>query len=993
MNNVKPILAVPGVALAVFPLAFLTCLPVEAQDCDVTGGDQMYTFVDTKVHDLSRQLAMSDYNNRGLGLPLNALQDLNTAIAALNDRLNAIRAQSDQASAGSGDVPYALALSASSQSLIEELLSIRHDLDVALSELQSVVSVPSADPPSLAEFKQTGLEYVGRQTFLESFQSLGNTAEASLNERYYFYASVTIDSAGNITGDPNPLQFGGVVDIFGGIAIESGNPYAIATYVALKIGTIIYGIEDCSKKVEQQRERLGEALRLLPSRLPSTEELFSFYVQARNAQIGAFSKYTSDLQQELDLLDARWRSLLSYNVLREKTAQTVLTDDKIKKIRADIESDSAVQRLFNGLVIGRLLGEEETFNGYIAQKHIAVVTACGDVDGYLAADDALDAIRYGQAAYSVYKKQPSLIPLFDSLDGELKAMDDDTKDVVRLRLNLRNRKCAPGQGPGSSSVAASRRIGPSRLRLLSARRQILATASNPLVPTDPPFGFCALYIQSPDQVYSCQTPAGASGTPYSSLFDHSTGDPVQDILLGAHDGGYKEDNRRVSSAIDECEKNIGDRIADLNQKNKEAQAAVPEWVEKNEIAINKLIKSTKDAGVTDGQSMDLFSTQNAEAVASAKQEVDDFLKLPSDPARTSQFLASVNVGEAALPAIPAVAVPTDAPPLSGITAFGLSYGSEDALSRSFEQETRRIERDIPNGSPDSVYSHAVLTLAARFAASHTGTGDQIAQDLLKDAASARYFYTQTTPTLTVTTLDASQGAFSRVDVTPLDSGLPVTAVIKDASQFDNSVSVARSQLGAAAVVADALTGTDLERAKEFLGWGSSLLDQANELYFAGQPAEAEVLVTAANQIGEAVQGNVLVPVLDEALDFSKELFGSTLSASEDNAIGELGRVATDIEGLDTVVGLTKDFLGFNSSLVQYLNQPSGAKAQVVAEFAIKFGLSLTASAFLAAVATYAALPTAAVVAAGIAGTVAADYATRALIYASAHQAPRPSPRR
>jgi len=273
-----------------------------------------------------------------------------------------------------------------------------------------------------------------------------------------------------------------------------------------------------------------------------------------------------------------------------------------------------------------------------------------------------------------------------------------------------------------------------------------------------------------------------AGTPYSDFFNHERNDPLEDVLLRHHDGGYKEDQRRVSMKIDEVDRNLNERIQDLKQRSSSAKAVFDEWAVRNGKAIDTLRDSTDAATRTEVQAMSSFASTHAAEVVAARKAIDDFMATPYRPDRVSQLLATVGAGEAALPSVPAVTVPPDAPLLPGVTAALAAYRTLPPLEASVLRERRRVDRDIPVDGLDREYAFRTLELAAAFAASKTPEGARIAEELVRDAASARYFHNHRMARLSVTVVDR-EGNISRVEVSGPDA-LPAEAASVRAKRFD-----------------------------------------------------------------------------------------------------------------------------------------------------------------------------------------------------------------
>lgn len=861
-----------------------------AQDdgCDVTTGDQVYGFVDRSAARYSRQLASSDLDGRILQFLNFACQDLNGRVGAISDRMDAIAADTEAAEAGSresDETPAAIKRAASSQKSIDELMILRQEIDHARTIVAEVNEVPTFD-----DFQRMGLQHVGRETFLESFQQLGDTADKSLTTKYNFAVQISVDTNGKVTGSPSQIS---VLDAFGQATITSGNAYAIGAYVILKLGSIIYFTQDCEKKLDHQRQRLHDAFELLPTKLPSAKEVYDLYMASRSNQIKPFSAQITKTRVELDAMEERWRHLVALSAARYQTAQTMLTRAKIDSIRSKFEHDFAVQEIFAGLALGDLSIEIGTTNGYLATKQMALTAACGDLTGLLAIEDADDALAYVRAAYMLYRNQPALLPLYDTLDDSLKSISASTTEAARLTRRLPGIRCGERLRPSASSVPLLAR---SRTHALLRSRSLLALArdtkgfdalssklaseavsrtsagfraavsasANPLV------GFCVLYSNRDAQVKECRAtgspgwPSGGNGgpgdgRPYSSFSDHSSGDPWRDILLGARDGGYAEDNRRVTQEIAGVESNLKDRISRLNRLTASAQGMLGEWAQRNGAAMDQLHEHTKVANQRDLQAREQFLTTNAAALAASRQAIDEFTNMPSPEKRVSALLASVGAGEASLPKVPVVSVPPDAPSLSGITAPDIAYGGRDSLRKFILRERRRLDRDIAPEGPVRGYAVAQLELASRLAGANSPAATKLAQALLRDAASVRYFHNHRIPRLVVSVIDRD-GKIGTVEVDGVGA-IPDQSVLTRVRQFRVADTALVAQYAAQR---SAISKTDRNLARR-----TNLLDSARKL-----EATAKSLIDS----GEIIEAQLRLFLASEALD-SELLIGGAVDNS------------------------------------------------------------------------------------------------------------------
>jgi hypothetical protein len=331
-----------------------------------------------------------------------------------------------------------------------------------------------------------------------------------------------------------------------------------------------------------------------------------------------------------------------------------------------------------------------------------------------------------------------------------------------------------------------------------------------------------------------------------------------------------------------------------------------------------------------------------------------------------------------------------------------SFGGLSDLAKALAREEAKLNGAIAttaatNGSATVLYTRAAAALATaeKFSRSVSPAALDIAEALLMEARTDRYAALGRMHQGAA----AIAGPDGSIALRPLgpDDQMPPDSVVQDAANFVGMESVARSELTSAEAVIATRTGVDRERAEELLNLSAAMIDRAEMAYFGGRLPEGKFLAAGAIRFlvlardYASAPPDLLTPeTRAELAEFGKSLFGTTLDAAHDNMIGEIGRIATDVEGLDAVFGVFRDFAAFNTALVSYTQAPTEEKLNAVEFLGVKFGFSLTATSFATAVATAASLSAGWIVAAGVAAGVAADYAARALILEATHP-PKPAP--
>lgn len=805
-------------------------------DCDITVGDQVMDWVQTQAAEKSRLLANVDLNARAFNLFYKhfegqhaRLQQISAAIDAMVNQI-----QASEQGLSSDDVAAAISRQVDSQDVLNKLFAIRKDLDDAFVAQRSISSVPSYET-----FHFQGLDQVGRATLLNSFQEIGSSAEQTLSSRFSFAFGVTINENGTVTGSAQIGQAGPADTIALGIC----NALQITYFAYLFVKLILFFISnaECERRIEQQKQKIREAFRLLPSKLMTPNDLYSLYRGFWLDHSKQFQSENVKVEALLNLLDRRWRDLVAFNALRTKVSDTVLTGEKLRRLRERYGRDDGVTSIFRSAAIIRLTDQIVAFNSYLARQQTTLIRSCGDVDGFKTAENHLDALAYATEAFSLYRRQPSLAPLHDLLDLSLRKFSTARADADRQINQLPVRRCrsvskTPIQGLAKLAktsvakresliratrlVSEYRSVMPSRAELLSASTLQLNT-----------WQVCALVTQD-GRIYHC----GGSGTPYSGGFANRTGDPVTDILMSVHDGGYAEDNRRVSTDINTVNQNLQERITATSSRLAAAEQALPEWLSHNADALEAAAHTTQERLNQQVAARDEFSHRNAVALSTAQAITSEFLDSPFDQDRITRFLSSVGGQDTSLSNLAATSIVPDLPTLEGMTAPGRVYGALTGINREIHLEQLRVEQQLPEAGSLRSLALEDLRTASKFAAAGTETANRLAYELLKDSASLRFAQQGRLARISVTT-SAPDGTLGRRQIDD-PASFPVDSVLAQVRQFssDEFVFNVRAQSIHAALTPDS---PQFARRNDVLNVAESTVRHARSVFDQGEIVEGE----------------------------------------------------------------------------------------------------------------------------------------------------------
>jgi Pre-toxin TG len=823
-----------------------------AAGCDPTFGTQLHDWVQAKAAGLSRSLANADLDARTFNYLLVSLDQTHAGIQRTADRLEQINARVRAVEAGLGsDVLAAIQRESDSQDLLNDLFQARGELD-HLRQIMASLQLPM----SRVQFETNRLDQVGRTTLLESFQDLGDSAAKTLQVKYSVYVSVTVNEDGQAhgtrVGAPDQNWFDTTL-----FAASMEWPYLWAVYFLYEAGKLGVAEDECRKKVDEQRTLAQQALELLPSKLISVDDLFTLYQTTYATNLSAFNSDINATNSLLDSLDETWKQLVAFNSLRNHTAQSILTTEKVKQLQRQYGHDNVVTAIFDELAIGDVANDIGQLNGYLARQQTTLLRSCGDVTGFIAAEDAIDALRYSDEVYKAYGSHSTLLPLFPLIDKSASWVDRARQSAQAAAAKLKGKSCtasAPLNRTVDAEAAPFFVELPPGLERHTRRFETRMNAGAIWVghwgmPGRAQFGlalslagvsssFCTL-VTSDRQTYAC----GSSGIPYDGQFETGGGNPQTDVLLNSRDGGYAQDNREASLEIDAVDRNLRQRIGSLSGRAQAARNALPQWLGNNQEHITRLSQANTTTKTEASAARAVFTQTNREALASALQYADDFLKSPIDKGNTEKFINAAGGLDFSLPRLPLDAIVPDVPAPAGISAAANAYPAQtSATQRSVIREMKKVAADLPAGSVRQNLARQELRVADRFALSKTDMADAIAKQLVVDSASLRFSARDTGVNPSITTVSVD-GELRQVAVS-FDQALPPDSILAKVDSFEAERSTLQAQVNAVRLTippdapdsAQRLTVlTDAERIDsigESLFWSGSLADGQRALNMA-----------------------------------------------------------------------------------------------------------------------------------------------------------------
>lgn len=798
-----------------------------AASCKLDYGKKLLKWVERDTAAQSRALAKADYEARSFNTLITGFDELHKSSAQVSEQLarleDAIREAELRidvraaASDGDREVVTALLRDADASSILDILYAARAEL----LRLKTLHDALMADPTE-KDFREKGLQNIGRSTLVASLQEMGDLSQLGLSQRYGFYIGATMGEDGSIQNvQVAPSRDG---DMYDSIALAASfqiglpyGPFVYATYFAVRVGL---HERDCEKKRKEQDRLVAEASELLPTQLIQPGEQFTLYdslYKARRAEFVEHSKAYQGLEQKL--LE-RWKQDFAWNSARSATARAILTTAKIAEVRRRAEREDGLARLFDNLGRAQLAKEVGDLGRYEARLELAALSACQNVQGLKVLEQHEDALGFASESFALYRGQAAFAPLQPLLDARAQATAQAKARAATRRAALPAKPCGTALAAPEGRALAVVTMATTAARLPRNRASkdatsvdkatAIETATDPKVPAiqtraavakmnpaeaqatasalsiasnvgkmlnvsalDARSSFDLCVLWSPGNgVYSCGSSghAGAYGSQFST-----GGDPMNGVMGRATDGGFRAD-ARISAGIDGVRRNIEDRIADVRTRSGQARAALPAWQAGNAQFVTQQTAADDQGAQAAASSRIAFQNASSPATAQAQAELASFLQGPSDPAGIERLLGTVGTAQRALPKLPAAAIPPDAPAPTGVTAITRVYGSTSGASRQIQYERHKVERDLPAGSKLRALADEALETAELLSGADPSLNPSAAA-LARDAAALRYYARGDISSLQLTMI-AADGSLVSTAVGSLDQLPPDLLIVR-----------------------------------------------------------------------------------------------------------------------------------------------------------------------------------------------------------------------
>lgn len=868
-----------------------------AGSCDPKFGDEIFRWVDRTVPQQSRSLSSSDYHARTFNYFLLAFDDLNRRMGVLQADIDAISdtIARDEATDDRDQIKVAVDRDASATSLLNQLFAARFKVDVVRRRLNEINTTPNE-----ANFDVDGLGNVGRATLLSSLLELGSSAQKSLSARFSVYVSVTMDEEGNAK-DSSVQHNGDMVDAVLSALANTGNPYAIAVAVLVKVGRMAYEQKECEDRVNAQRQIMYSAFKLLPDRLIGHAEQLALYQGAYASQVAKFAAISNKIKALTDQSEKRWKELFTYNAARQATANTVLTPAKVSLIEKEYQTSGDLHDIFSNIAISRFATKIQEMNSYLAEQQVKLLSVCGEVAGIQLVEDQQDALAFGLASLGAFTGKTQFIPLKRLIDRSTRLGHSELDEANEIRSHIALQPCSK-EGKKSLRRTPAEFLDSDHTK---ATTQLLSRA-----PFAASGGTMTCVLVRSGNHYDCGQPGG--GLSYGSQFGSDTGDPREDVLRGANDGGYAHDNLRIGEDIAAVTANIDKRIEDLNQRVAEAEGALPEWTQKNGAALDEQLDRNEANTTADATAALEFATQNQALLADAKAKLDDFLKGPADETRINELLESVDATDLSLPNIQTSRIPVDIPLLPGVTAADRIYASGSTVDeRLLARETLKVAETQFVRQDEKQLAQTALSLAGQF--QNAGAAPELTRALIGDAAAVRYFASGEMSHLEMTFID-EDGRQYRAPVTDLNR-LPPETLISQAQRFNDANLTFTARARTLQDIIGAGGGTKLQ--ERSLSFADMLAQKASLTFYSGETVtglEIMRLATVALDITTS-----LTPGISWGRDIYESITGRNLITGEEltpfeRTVAIVGAISAGVAGegpkilraLDKVANLGKE---------------------------------------------------------------------------------------
>ncbi len=876
----------------------------QASDCHPDFGDKTLNWVKNDVERQSRELARSDYDGRTFNYRLVGYERLHARLAQIERDLDDIARRIhtlDQSQRTD------VALAVQRELVSEQLLTKLYELSAHLQSVRQQNSI-ILSATSLQSFRLESYGAVGRETLIASMRELGASSAASLGGRYGVYVQVNFDENGNPQSG-HAQTTGGELTGIGVTLISTGNPYAMAAGAVLIVGGAVIN-ESCRQRWDQQREKMVEAARLLPSKLITEPEQWAAFQSAEQAAIGLFRENGQKVDVALDALDERWKLLFAANAARAAAAEAVLTTAKIQQIRRDLAAGLDPAGIREQAALTEVASGVTQLNAAVARGRVEVITRCLNTGGVAAEENQRDAVRFSRAQFKAFRDQAAFVPLHDLLDQSDALASTAEQEIATRGPTATQRQCdsrdtAAEAGQAVETLrkvdlpyvpkAVTEAAGKTRLKSVALQLRAPAGSAGPASatatrafarPATPMavtnLSYCILTRKG--AAYACSSSGG--GAPYGGGFS-DTGDPRRDIHGGANDAGFTRDARRLSGEAEAASINIEERIRDAGQRVADARAALPQWKATNSAALEQTATQTHADRANDLVAEASFRHDAAPLLTRVSQQLEDFVTSSADPSSIANLVRDVGGADMSLPKVPRTQIPPSLPEIIGVNAAEAAFGRDTSeVQREAMREGWKAEAELSGNQPSLTLSRELVLEAERVAEMAGGLGGPVARALLEDSASLRYDQSGRLPTADIAVVQPD-GSIVRQPLTD-PANLPDNALVnvvrnfrRDQDYYRTSAGALRNQLAAGAPFAT--------RREAALDAADGLFVRAQASFSAGDIAESRAWLSMA--LATLDVATRFIPGVDWGRDVYEALSGRDLfSGAELDTFDRVGAV-------------------------------------------------------------------------------------------------------
>lgn len=849
------------------------CSLAARADCDPKFGDNLYEWV---VGDARRQaiaLAEADFIARANNGRVVGYDDVRAEQERISTYFDTYTSELPVPSTAAATLSLRDAVAMQEHALrsLDALVGKGFSLVSTRQRLESMSSAPGRD-----RFVSIGLHHVGRTTMLESIVALGDERAKTLAATYSISVNVTVDGGGKV--QEGGLGLSGNEEVQGmdaaAIALMNSPEYysKMVGFAYVFVRLAIWGNEqvECRKKIEKQRTRSLEATTLLASTLPTVDETFSLYAKSEVAAIARFAAVQEGFLANQEILEKRWRELMSINLARANVASKLLTVEKLDLIRNARKVNGDLASVVNEVALATLTREVQAVQADAIQREVDLQFLCRNLSGLRAAEDLLDRRREASAELDESTKIAAFAPLTSVLNRVSVRLK---RGVPRATALLNGKLGMECNDAGSKQRGGIRRssyppISPD-LPMVAKASPVRSSIYLPDIQRSPPFlpkrlighkvpvifspgqtraglsaAFCTIYKSGP--TYSCRDTGADSQNRFGRDFTDDGRPSFEDVSRGRRDGGFAQDSRRLEADISSAKTNIDARISDLRKRQSEIDRATVDWLTVNQGGLAGL--ASQQAGT-----MSVTERLREELVANYEQVLlaaGDRLTVvgvdSSDLRGLGEIISRSAAVDVRLSTLPADSVMPDGPKISGFKqeerAFG---GSRRLVDRRLIREERKAA--LLTGKPLERHKE-VLQLARRFAAQKTIRGDEIAEALIEDAASIRFASAGSLSTASSTVIDRNGAISRRSDAVEQTS---TESLVEHARTFEaRALSLQRQQRFARQALEGNVEGQGSRVAA--LQLSEDLSSVAGTSFFAGDVRTAEGLQIAAQIILDLV---------------------------------------------------------------------------------------------------------------------------------------------